>query len=152
MTRAVATESAPGTDADGPDSGPARIGRTELGTVTIANSAVAKIAAHAATEHPDAGAAATRVLGLQLPGAGHLGTRGTDLHGLPKTSVDVDGSKAFVQLALSVRWPASVPATTAAVRTHVRTRVNELTGLDVDEVQITVADLVTDIAAPPRVK
>ena len=131
---------------------PARMGRTELGTVSIAEGAVEKIAARAATEHPDAGAAATRVLGLQLPGAGHLGTRGTDLHGLPKTSAEVDGSKAFIRLELSVRWPASVPATTAAVRAHVRSRVNELTGLDVDEVQITVADLVTDIAAPPRVK
>ena len=130
----------------------AKMGRNELGTVSIASGAVEKIAARAATENPDAGAAATRVLGLQLPGAGHLGTRGTDLDGLPKTSVDVDGSKAFVTLELSVRWPASVPATTRAVRAHVRSRVNELTGLDVDEVQITVADLVTDIAAPPRVK
>ena len=130
----------------------AKTGRNELGTITIAPGAVEKIAARAATEHPDAGAAATRVLGLQLPGAGHLGTRGTDLHGLPKASVEVDGSKAFVHLELSVRWPASVPGTTAAVRDHVRSRINALTGLDVDEVRITVADLVTDIAPPPRVK
>ena len=151
MTHAVAREPA-STGGAGSGNGRARMGRTELGTVTIAGGAVAKIAARAAAEHPDAGAAATRVLGVQLPGAGRLGTRGTDLHGLPKTSVDVDGSKAFVRIELSVRWPASVPATTAAVRTHVRGRVNELTGLDVDEVRITVAELVTDIAAPPRVK
>ena len=148
MTHAVA----PVTDFRPAAELPSKLGRNELGTVSIAGSAVEKIAARAATEHPDAGAAATRVLGVQLPGAGHLGTRGTDLRGLPKTSVEVDGSKAFVTLELSVRWPASVPATTAAVRDHVRSRINELTGLDVDEVQITVADLVTDIAAPPRVK
>ena len=147
MTRSVVER----TDTRPAGSG-AKMGRNELGAISIASSAVEKIAARAATEHPDAGAAATRVLGLQLPGAGHLGTRGTDLRGLPKTAVEVDGSKAFVQLEISVRWPVSVLATTSAVRDHVRSRVEELTGLDVDEVQITVADLVTDLTAPPRVR
>ena len=78
--------------------------------------------------------------------------RGTDLEALPKTSVEVDGSKAFVTLEISVRWPASVPEITGQVRRHVRDRVRELTGLDVDEVHITVADLATDITPPPRVR
>jgi uncharacterized alkaline shock family protein YloU len=78
--------------------------------------------------------------------------RGTDLQALPKTSVEVDGSKAFVTLEISVRWPASVPEITGQVRRHVRDRVRELTGLDVDEVHITVADLATDITPPPRVR
>jgi uncharacterized alkaline shock family protein YloU len=78
--------------------------------------------------------------------------RGTDLDALPKTSVDVDGSKAYVSLEISVRWPAPVPEVTARVRSHVRDRVKELAGLDVDEVHIVVADLATDIAAPPRVR
>jgi len=30
------------------------------------------------------------MLGRAVPGAGHLGVRGTDLQALPKTSVDVD--------------------------------------------------------------
>jgi len=130
----------------------ARAGRNELGTISIADGAVTKIAARAAAENPDAGAAAARMLGRVVPGAGHLGVRGTDLQGLPKTSVDVDGSKAFVTLELSVRWPASVPDVTAQVRHHVRDRVRELTGLDVAEVHIVVADLATDIAPPPRVR
>lgn len=130
----------------------ARAGRTELGTISIADGAVTKIAARAAAENPDAGAAAARMLGRVVPGAGHLGVRGTDLQGLPKTSVDVDGSKAFVTLELSIRWPASVPDVTAQVRHHVRDRVRELTGLDVAEVHIVVADLATDIAPPPRVR
>jgi uncharacterized alkaline shock family protein YloU len=130
----------------------ARAGRNELGTINIADGAVTKIAARAAAENPDAGAAAARMLGRVVPGAGHLGVRGTDLQGLPKTSVDVDGSKAFVTLELSVRWPASVPDVTAQVRSHVRDRVRELTGLDVAEVHIVVADLATDIAPPPRVR
>jgi uncharacterized alkaline shock family protein YloU len=130
----------------------ARAGRNELGTISIADGAVTKIAARAAAENPDAGAAAARMLGRVVPGAGHLGVRGTDLQGLPKTSVDVDGAKAFVTLELSVRWPASVPDVTAQVRHHVRDRVRELAGLDVAEVHIVVADLATDIAPPPRVR
>ena len=92
------------------------------------------------------------MLGRAVPGAGHLGVRGTDLQALPKTSVEVDGSKAFVTLEISVRWPASVPEITGQVRRHVRDRVRELTGLDVNEVHIIVADLATDITPPPRVR
>ena len=129
-----------------------RAGRNELGTISIADGVVSKIAARAAAENADAGAAAARMLGRSVPGAGHLGVRGTDLQALPKTSVEVDGSKAFVTLEISVRWPASVPEITGQVRRHVRDRVRELTGLDVDEVHITVADLATDITPPPRVR
>src|ERR1700746_1239641 len=74
---------------------PVRAGRSELGMISIADGVVTKIAACAAAENPDAGAAVARMLGRAVPGAGHLGLRGTDLKALPKTSVDVDGSKAF---------------------------------------------------------
>ena len=127
-------------------------GRTELGTITIADTVVTKIAAQAAAENPDAGAAVARVLGRAVPGAGNLGVRGTDLSALPKTSVQVDGSKAYVSLEIAVRWPASVAEVTGQVRHHVRDRVRELAGLDVDEVHIVVADLATDITPPPRVR
>ncbi|MGI9004658.1 MAG: Asp23/Gls24 family envelope stress response protein [Streptosporangiaceae bacterium] len=127
-------------------------GRTELGTIRIADGAVTKIAARAAAENPDVGAAAARMLGRPLPGAGHLGLRDTDLDALPKTTVQVDGSKAFVTLEISVRWPAAVPEVTSRVRGHVRSRVREMTGLTVDEVHIVVADLATDIVPPPRVR
>src|ERR1700722_16732901 len=110
----------------------ARGGRSERGTISIADGVVSKIAARAAAENPDAGAAGARMLGRAVPGAGYLGLRGTDLKAPPKTSVDVDGSKAFVNLEISVRWPASVPEVTVEVRQHVRDRIKELTGLDVD--------------------
>jgi uncharacterized alkaline shock family protein YloU len=131
---------------------PAPAGGNELGKITIADSVVSKIAARAASENPDAGAAAARVLGQAVPGAGHLGLRETDLAGLPKTSVDVDGSKAFLTLEISVRWPASVPTVTDQVRSHLRSRIGHLTGLTVEEVHIVVADLVTDISPPPRAR
>jgi uncharacterized alkaline shock family protein YloU len=130
----------------------ARAGRNELGTISIADTVVTKIAARAAAENPDAGAAAARMLGRAVPGAGHLGVRGTDLDALPKTTVEVDGSKAFVNLEISVRWPASLLDVTGQVRRHVQERVRELTGLEVDEVHIVVADLATDITPPPRVR
>jgi uncharacterized alkaline shock family protein YloU len=127
-------------------------GRSDLGRITVADGVVRKIAAMAAAEHPDAGAAAARMLGRAVPGAGHLGVRGTDLEALPKTTVHVDGSKAYVNLEIAVRWTASVAEVTAQVRRHVRDRVRELAGLEVDEVHIVVADLATDITPPPRVR
>ena len=62
----------------------ARAGRTELGMISIADQVVTKITARAAAENPDAGAAVARMLGRAVPGAGHLGVRGTDLDALPK--------------------------------------------------------------------
>jgi uncharacterized alkaline shock family protein YloU len=129
-----------------------RAGRTELGTISIADGVVTKIAARVAAENPDAGAAVARVFGRAVPGAGNLGVRGTDLSALPKTSVKVDGSKAYVTLEIAVRWPASVAEVTGLVRRHVRDRVRELAGLEVAEVHIVVADLATDITPPPRVR
>lgn len=128
------------------------VGANELGRISIADTVVRKIAAKAASENSDAGAPATRVLGVSVPGAGHIGGHDSDLEGLPKTSVEVDGTLAFVSMEISVRWPKSVAAVSEQVRRHVRDRVNELTGLDVVELNVTVADLVTDIPAPPRVR
>jgi uncharacterized alkaline shock family protein YloU len=127
-------------------------GRNELGRITVADNVVTKIAAQAAAENPDAGAAVARVLGHAVPGAGHLGVRGTDLDALPKTTVQVDGSKAYVSLEIAVRWTASVAEVTGQVRSHVRERIRELAGLEVDEVHIVVASLATDITPPPRVR
>ena len=108
-----------------------RPGRTELGMISINDRVVEKMAARAAAEIPDAGAAAPRVLGRSVAGAAALGARTTSLTALPKASADVDGSIVTLDLSISVRWPASVPEVTSAVREHVRGRVSELTGLTV---------------------
>jgi len=127
-------------------------GRNPLGSISISDSVVAKIAARAAAEIPDAGAAASSVLGVNLPGAGLLGARSTDLDALPKVQASVDGGLAVLTLSLSVRWPSSVAGVTHTVREHVRRRVTELTGLSVTEVRISVTDLATSLAPPPRVR
>jgi uncharacterized alkaline shock family protein YloU len=129
----------------------ARPGRTELGMISINDRVVEKMAARAAIEIPDAGAAASRFLGRSMAGASALGTRPTSLTALPRTAADVDGSVVILDLSISVRWPASVPEVTDAVREHVRARVGDLTGLTVTEVSISVAALVTRLPAPPRV-
>lgn len=138
-------------DAMDPAATDSAVGRNELGTVKVSDRVVGKLASRAAMEVPDAGAAAPRVLGRSVSGAGALGVRETDLDALPKTSADVDGSMVVVDLQISVRWPASVPDVADAVRRHVTTRISELTGLNVTEVSISVTDLVTNLAPPPRV-
>jgi uncharacterized alkaline shock family protein YloU len=120
--------------------------------ISIDDRVVEKMAARAAVEIPDAGGAAPRVLGRSLPGAGAFGTRQTSLTALPRVSADVDGSIVILDLSISVRWPASVPEVSSAVREHVRSRVSDLTGLTVTEVVISVTDLVTRLPAPPRVR
>jgi uncharacterized alkaline shock family protein YloU len=128
-----------------------RPGRTDLGMISINDRVVEKMAAQAAIEIPDAGAAASRFLGRSMAGASALGARQTSLTALPKSTADVDGSLVILDLSISVRWPASVPEVTDAVREHVRSRVSELTGLTVTEVSISVTALVTQLPAPPRV-
>jgi uncharacterized alkaline shock family protein YloU len=122
------------------------------GKIVIGDAAVAKMASRAVLEVSDAGGAAPRILGRTMPGAGHLGIRDTSLSTLPKASADVDGALVYLDVWISVRWPASVPHVTARVRDHLRTRVHELTGLTVVEVRITVDALVTDAAPTARVR
>jgi len=135
-------------------SGDPHVGRTDDGLVTVADGVVAKIASRAAVEVPDAGAAGTRLLGRELhgPGLGHLGVRRTSLDDLPKCSAQVDGTLAFLSLTLSIRYPAPVRTVAATVRSHVATRVLELTGLTVREVDIDIPALVTELPSLPRVR
>jgi uncharacterized alkaline shock family protein YloU len=138
-----ATTTEPADPVDSADVGDAAdVGATDLGRIDLADRVVEKIAARAVREVPEAGASAPRVLGRTVPGAGHLGIRGTDLDAAPKVSADVDGTVVYVHLSLSVSWPASVATVTRAVRERVSTRVSELTGLRVAEVHIAVTDLV----------
>ena len=123
----------------------------DLGRLHIHDRVVEKIAARAAQEIAEAGSAAPRILGRSLPGAGRLGIRRTDPDAAGKASAHVEGSVTRIDLSISVRWPACIPEVTALVRERVRTRVSDLTGLRVQEVGITVTDLVTDRATGSRV-
>lgn len=122
-----------------------QVGQTELGRIDVADTVVAKIASRAAIEVPDVGAAPSGLLGK-------LGAGSSEIGALPSTKATVDGQLAFVDLTLSVRYPVSVRASAAAVREQVRNRVGELAGLQVPEVNITVAALVADLPARRRVQ
>lgn len=158
MTRAIAPATSRGHRGESPpragskaptSSGASAVpGRNAHGTININDSVVAKLAARATLDNSNAGAAASTVLGLTLPGAGLLGTKDTDLDALPKCSATVDGAVATVELTISVRWPHSVAKVSSDVRDHVRSRVHELTGLKVTEVRIDVTELAT--TGPPR--
>jgi uncharacterized alkaline shock family protein YloU len=129
-----------------------RPGGSELGTITISSSVVQKLAARAVVEVPDAGAATPRVMGHSVSSAHALGGRETSLTSLPKAAAEVDGSTAALALSISVRWPASIPGVSRAVRDHVRDRVRTLTGLKVTEVSISVTDLATRMDGLPRAR
>ncbi len=120
---------------------PARVGRNELGRIDVGERAVEKIAAIAAVEIPDAGGASGSL--LNWAGAG-FGWRRAGMDRLPKVSADVDGSLVFLDIELSVRWPAPVAKVTEAVREHLFRQVGALAGLEVREVNIEVVELVTE--------
>ncbi len=115
------------------------------GRVDIADRVVSKIAAQAAVELEHVGAAAPRVLGRSLDG---LSSRHTDLDSVPKCDATVDGDHAYLAMTVSIRWPQSVPDTCARLREHVGARVLQLTGLTVNEVDLTVDSLVTEPLRP----
>lgn len=130
MTAEADTADLPTRDLDAvQDQAPAhdRRDRRELGVIQIKENVVAKLAAYLATEVPDIGGRA-------------------ELHRRPAVSARVDGGQAYLDVTASVRWPASVGQVTADLRQHLRTRVHELTGLEVGEIRIEVSDLIT--AAP----
>jgi uncharacterized alkaline shock family protein YloU len=113
-----------------------RVGRNELGRIAVAARAVEKIASLAAVEIPDAGGAAGRLLGWRKSGMDRL----------PKVSADVDGELVFLDVELSVRWPAPVAKVAEAVRQHLYRQVAALVGLEVREVNIDVVELITEAA------
>ena len=111
----------------------------ERGTTVIADRVVERIAARAAQE-------SGHVTG---PGGVRAGVRGlTGRTDEPRASADVDGRIAILRIALGVIYPAPVAATTQAVRTTVRTRVEELTGLTVRQIDIDVTRLPTPAEGP----
>lgn len=131
-------------DVDAAQQPPLGLGDNELGRINVANRVVEKIAARAAGEVPDAGGPSARVLGVQVPGAGLMGAA-AGLDRLPNVSAEVEGSNVFLDVGLSVRWPAPLGQVTNRVRHQLRTRVAELVGLSVREINVEIVDLVTEV-------
>jgi uncharacterized alkaline shock family protein YloU len=122
------------------------------GKVTVADRVVVKVARRAAAENADVGGVGTRLLGAAIPGLDKLGAQTASLNTLPSASAEVDGALAYLELELSVRYPAPLIDTLAAVRDTVQQRVHDITGLNVAEIDITITALVTDLPNRPRVR
>lgn len=101
----------------------------ERGRTVIADAVLERLAAHAALE----------VDGVVPTGSGLdtlVGRR------LPKADGTVAGQRARVALDVALAWPHPVAAVAGQVREHVSSRLRELTGLDIDAVDVQVARVV----------
>ncbi|MFF7439497.1 Asp23/Gls24 family envelope stress response protein [Streptomyces sp. NPDC008122] len=100
--------------------GAVRDGVRDRGATTVADRVVAKIAAQAAREALDA-----------VPAGGSK----------PHASVVVHREIARVSVSLDLDYPSDVGRQCGAVRSRVRTRVEDLVGLEVHEVDVHVEHL-----------
>jgi len=111
----------------------------ERGTTAIQPRAVERIAAEAAREVDHTAGNRRSVLGLSVGSSD-----------VPKASAKVDGPLATVDVSMAVHYPGRVREVADEVRRHVMSRVGELTGLDVPQVDVDVTALVADV--PSRVR
>ena len=113
--------------------------QTEQGITRIEDSVVAKIAGIAAQEVEGVrmGGGATQAIGgilSSMPGIGG----GGEARGV---AVEVGQVEAAVDLTMTVLYGRSIPQIAEAVRRNVINRVENLVGLNVTEVNITVNDV-----------
>lgn len=123
------TAQAAGTDA----------GTAQRGTTTIPAKVVAKIAAEAAYETGNVGSNAGGVLGI--------GAR-RNFSSRPDAQCELYGQVAVLHLNLGLVFPTPLADTIEAVRAHVRSRVEYLTGLSVGKINIEISWL--NPASPGR--
>lgn len=114
------------------------------GTTRIQPRVVEKVAAQAVQEVDSATGTARTVLGIAVGST----SQSSSAH----VSARVDGDTALVDVTMTVIYPASVREVTRATRRHIRERVLQLTGVQVSEVDITVAGLRADRPDLPRVR
>ena len=113
--------------------------QTERGSTSISDSVVSKIAGIAAQEvdgirmGSGASQTASNLLGSITGGSGGSQTQGV--------SVEVGQEEAALDLTLTAEYGKSVPQLAEAVRRNVLNRVENLVGLRVTEVNITVSNV-----------
>jgi uncharacterized alkaline shock family protein YloU len=114
--------------------------QSERGSTTIQDSVVAKIAGIAAQEVDGirmgggASQTASNLLGQITGGSGGGGQS-------QGVSVEVGEEEAAVDLTMTAEYGKSIPQLTEAVRRNVVNRVENLVGLRVNEVNITVSNI-----------
>ena len=124
------TAQAAGTDAGTAQRGTTQRGTTQRGTTTIPAKVVAKIAAEAAYETGNVGSNAGGVLGI--------GAR-RNFSSRPEAQCELYGQVAVLHMNLGLVFPTPLADTIEAVRAHVRSRVEHLTGLSVGKINIEIS-------------
>lgn len=112
------------------DAGTAQRGTTQRGSTTIPAKVVAKIAAEAAYETGNVGSNAGGVLGI--------GAR-RNFSSRPDAQCELYGQVAVLHMNLGLVFPTPLADTIEAVRAHVRSRVEYLTGLSVGKINIEIS-------------
>lgn len=105
-------------------------GTAQRGTTTIPAKVVAKIAAEAAYETGNVGSNAGGVLGI--------GAR-RNFSSRPEAQCELYGQVAVLHMNLGLVFPTPLADTIEAVRTHIRSRVEHLTGLSVGKINIEIS-------------
>ena len=124
------TAQAAGTDAGTAQAAGTDAGTAQRGTTTIPAKVVAKIAAEAAYETGNVGSNAGGVLGI--------GAR-RNFASRPEARCELYGQVAVLHLNLGLVFPTPLADTIEAVRAHVRSRVEHLTGLSVGKINIEIS-------------
>ena len=119
--------------------------QSDLGTTTIQDSVVTAIIGMAAEEVDGVASShgGTRLPGDSSPTVGEFVDNITG--GASRTrglSVDVGEQQAAADITVNVEYGRSIPKVTQAVRDQVIKRVENLTGLEVTEVNIQVNDVI----------
>lgn len=148
-----------GTGVNGPDRAPERRRRdvegggvlhSDMGKTAISDAVVAKIAGVAAREVTgvhDMGAGMSRTFGSLRERIGTSGPSATQ-----GVAVEVGERQAAIDLDLVIEYGASIPEVAEGVRRNVIDRLEDMTGLDVVEVNIVVDDVALgeELSAPER--
>lgn len=104
------------------------------GQTFLAARVIEKIAAQVASDESAAGGSSGGFLGI--------GTR-ADLSARPKASVELTGNIATLRVEVGMLYPVPLRQATEELRRRIATRVTELTGVDVRQVDIRIAWLST---------
>ena len=113
------------------------------GQTVLAAKVIEKIAGQVASDESSAGGSSGGFLGI--------GTR-ADLSARPKASVELSGNIATLRVEVGMRYPVPLRQATEELRRRIATRVTELTGVDVRQVDIRISWLTTGTDANGRRK
>ena len=108
-----------------------------VGTVKITDEVIATIAAIAATDVDGVAAVGT---GITREKAARIGARAI----AKAVQVSIEDENINVRMIITVSYGSSIPETTLKVQKKVKSTLETMTGLTVNEVQISVADVALD--------